>query len=116
VALTLGRLYDRVLRGDSSRDLDTVFVELVVLRAWGRRVRSDMGYIDVCVTFATSRPGGGRVSMGAGICRWENSPHERLSEAKELPHSTSPKGRLNGIALRVMLVSREANQTKRYEG
>ena len=57
VTLALGRLYDGVLRGDSGRDLDPVFVKLVVLRAWGRRVWSDMGDVDVCVAFPAVGPG-----------------------------------------------------------
>jgi hypothetical protein len=53
VALALGRLNHRVLRRYSGGDLYAVCVELVVLRAGGGGARSNVGDIDVGVTFTT---------------------------------------------------------------
>ena len=56
LALTLSGLYERVLRRDSGGNLDTVLVELVVLRAGGRGAGSYMSDVDMCMAFATGRP------------------------------------------------------------
>jgi hypothetical protein len=56
LTLTLSGMYDGILRRHSGGNVDTVFVKLVVLRAWGGGAGSDVSNVNMCMTLATGRP------------------------------------------------------------